>query len=599
MESGRPALLYTALNNLNIDLTTGSRIVLKSYSNLYLLEHPIESNNVYPTGIGFIQGSGLPNGLSLHNYNTITGIVNTTGYWSVATRYLYPNVANPVTKVFHIFVKRTGDINLYASPNFETIFTGNGQPVFPTNNGNDIQIPVEENGNIVFVPSGELTGAAPFIDSEGETLEGGAEEPIEGGGKGDPINIMPLRIFSNAQTSISGLITGFSGIAKVSISRYIDTRTRTENLFLGRIGNRYTRIDTQTTSGWTNSTAGVIQGVKLSQGILGISGDQYLPYGFETNATTYFIATGFVNTVPAMSLIRYDKNGQAIDITEGGRVVDPNNPVPGRTNPLRFFSIRKNIGIDDITAFTFIWNNNLTEVRGFNQAMIGGSYGFILGDLHTFDQVGGSLIEHLNYVYNKSPFYSTGTLDCPVGGGAFLSAWPDLKIDTTGVQTSENWQEWGKTLKWVELNNKAKHFYGINWIMSKLPLTPVGQIAYPPLTGIITKWKRNDPDWLNSGILITGDAWLRTCKLPPNGGGVTNNPVFGCPDCDPACENFNGDFNAANSSPVGCGGGTPMSQHLANCYDVPWSSTPCPSSSSSGPGSNNFIDYVEFENLIN
>ena len=589
MESGRPALLYTALNNFSTDLTTGARIVLKSYSNLYLLEHPDESKNVYPTGIGFVQGSGLPNGLNLHNYNTITGIVNTTGYWSVATRYLYPNVANPVTKVFHIFVKRTGDINLYAGSNFETIFTGNGQPVFPINNGNDVQIPVEENGNIVFVPSGELTGAAPFIDSEGETLEGGAEEPLEGGGKGDPINIIPLRIFRNAQTSISGVITGFSGAAQVSVSRYIDTRTRTENLFLGRIGNRYTRIDTETTSGWTNGTAGVVQGVKLSQGILGISGDQYLPYGFETNATTYFIATGFVSTFPSMSLIRYDKNGIAIDITEGGRVVDINNPVPGRTLPLRFFSIRKNVGIDDKTAFTFIWNNNLTEVRELGQAMIGGSYGFILGDLHAFDQVGGSLIEHLNYVYNKASF---------TGFASYCDGFslPDLTLDFTGVQTGERWDEWGKTLKWVELSNKSKHFYGINWIMSKLSLAPANNILHPPLTGIITKWKRNDPAWLNSGILITGDAWLRTCKIVQGG---PLDSIFNCPDCDPACENFNGDFNTANSSPMGCAGGTPMSQHLANCYGVPWNSTPCPSSSSSGPGGNNFIDYVEFENLIN
>jgi hypothetical protein len=89
LESGRPALLYTALSDLNNNLTNpaGARLSLKSYSNLYLLESSNSSNNIYPSIIGFVPNSGLPNGLVLHNYNTITGIVRTTGLWRVATQY--------------------------------------------------------------------------------------------------------------------------------------------------------------------------------------------------------------------------------------------------------------------------------------------------------------------------------------------------------------------------------------------------------------------------------------------------------------------------------------------------------------------------------
>lgn len=592
MESGRPALLYTNLNNLNIDLATGTRIVLKSYSNLYVLESTDSTKNIYPISMGFVQGSGLPNGLSLYNYNTITGIVRSTGLWKVATNYVYPNNPTPVTKIFYVLVKQTGDIDSYAFPDFQTIFTGNnGEPVFPTINGNDINIPITQNGNIIFIPSGEILGSAPFVDSTGPTLIGGEEPPIEGGGKGDPINIIPLRFYANAETNNSGIITGFSGMAKVYVSRYIDTRSRAENLFLCRKGNKYARIDTETVSGWAQGADGLIQGIKFSQGILGTSGNSYLPYGFETNSTLYFISTG-ISTIHTdtvmMSLMKQDKNGQIFDITESNRLVDPNNQIPNQTIAATvFFNIQKNIGIDNDTALRLRWEYN-GMFRAFGESTVGGSYSFTLGDLHAFDQLGGSLIEHLNYIYSNCPFYINGNECPPVGNTS-----PDTITDFTGVQIGQPWRTWGRTLKWTELNDKAKHFYGINWIMSKITdgssLTPVNNNI------ILDKWKRCDPGWSGSGILITGDIWSRTCKIP---GTFLNDPIFGCPNCDPACPNFTGDFNQSRNSPVGCGGNTRLTQHLADCYNIPWSSEPCPQNSPSTTSSMSFEELLNtFENL--
>jgi hypothetical protein len=193
LESGFPALLYTSLNNLNVDLNTGSRITLKSYSNLYVLESTDSANNVYPTEIGFVANSGLPNGLGLYNYNTITGKINNTGIWRVATRYIYPNRSEPVSKVFTIVSKVSGGfINSYPLPNFETIFTGNGIPVFPINGPNGLEIPTSENnGNVTFTPVNQITRESPFIESDGPTLQE-SEIPQEPpppppAGGGDPV----------------------------------------------------------------------------------------------------------------------------------------------------------------------------------------------------------------------------------------------------------------------------------------------------------------------------------------------------------------------------------------------------------------------------
>lgn len=596
LESGRPALLYTALNNLNIDLSTGSRIVLKSYTNLFCLESTEESKNIYPTSIGFVQGSGLPNGLVLHNYNTITGRLNTTGRWNVATNYLYPNNPQPVTKIFQILVKPTGgSINTYALPTFETVFNNNGQPLFPISGNQGIQIPIEENGQILFVPSGEVREASPFTESEGPTIEEGEVEqedppppPPPGGGGGDPINTMPLRIFSNAETNNNGVITGFAhpNCTWVS-SRYIDTRTRVENLFLGRIGNRYVRIDTQTTNGWTPGVLGIIVGIKYSQGILAPSGQNgYYPFGIETGSTAYFIHSGWVGNDVATSLIRKDLNGPYIDIIQNGTGINLGNTLPsprlladGATN----FDITTDVGIDNVTALRSRWRVNIIRWRGANQAALGGFVSYFLGDLHSFDQLGGSLIEQLNYTYGLAPY----THETPIG------LQPTVFRDVVNIQTGD-WPNWGRTLKWVELTPKTKHFYGINWLMSRAWRGSgiSGLNNSPIMSGL--QWRRSDSGiFSGSAILISSGLRAPNLCWPPN------VILDLCPDCDPACDNFNGDFAAANSSPMGCAGGSPMSQHLANCYGLPWSSTPCPSSSSSGPGGNNFIDFVEFENLIN
>jgi hypothetical protein len=591
LESGRPALLYTALNNLNIDLTAEIRIVLKSYSNLYLLENTDNSKNVYPTGIGFVQGSGLPNGLNLHNYNTITGVINSTGLWNIATNYFYPNVATPVTKRFQILVKPTGGgLNSYPLPNFETVFTGNGQPVFPISGNNGLEIPVENNGQINFVESGIIEQPVPFVESEGPTLEEGdvpqeppPPPPVAGG---DPVNLIPLRVFSNVLTDNQGVIVGFDSInCTWAASRYVDTRTRAENLFLGRIGNRYTRVDTQTTSGWSPGVMGIIVGVKFSQGILSPNGQNgFYPFGVETGSTLYFLNTGRLpNGRVATSLIRKDLNGPYMDIINNGTGIMIGNELPtaSRLSGVIPFSIVTDIGINDATALRFRWVNNATW-RNINEADLGGVCSYSLGDLHSFDQVGGSLIEHLNYTYDLVPYNHPTSPTTPT-----------TFFDFINLQTG-NWAEWGKTLKWTELTSKAKHFYGINWLISKAwTLSGITELNNSSIMSGLYKWRRSDPGFENSQILIARNiAWARPC-LPPA------ILLGGCLDCDPACGNFTGDFTAANSSPMGCGNGSPMTQGVANCYGVPWSSTPCPSSSSSGPGTNNFIDYTEFENLLN
>jgi len=566
LESGRPALLYTALSDLNNNLTNpaGARLSLKSYSNLYLLESSNSSNNIYPSIIGFVPNSGLPNGLVLHNYNTITGIVRTTGLWRVATQYFYPHAINPVTKIFNILVNKTCDPNSYAFQNFETLFMGNdkGQPVFPQNGLNGLEVPTIQNNQIVFIPTGQIIGPAPFIGSEG--LAGGADEDFVGIGigRGDPINTIVARTYTNLLTDENGIITGVSGAARLLDSTYIDTRTRAENLFLGRIGNRYVRVDTQTLPSNFSAALGTINSIKLSQGILGISGSSFLPYGFETNSTTYFVTSGAGRT----AVIRQDKNAPAFNFT----------PIPNVENMVTLFqtvfTVRQRIGIGDVTAFDFAWQisidpNELTDTRSIQ----GGSYSVSLENLHDFDEVGGSLINHLNFMYNQTDYNAPASTNCsqPV-------------LIRVSPQISGNWGLWGRNLSWKELSPKAKHFLGLDWSFRM----GLRQESAPATINIVPKWKRADPDWEGYDITLRRNIFPfctagsecggRVCAVGFAGRQLIDTALV-CPPCDPSCEGFNGDPIAIQNAPLGCAGRTPINQALANCFGLAdWSPNDCP-----------------------
>jgi hypothetical protein len=589
LESGFPALLYTSLNDLNVDLNTGTRITLKSYSNLYVLESTDSSNNIYPTGIGFVANSGLPNGLGLLNYNTITGKINGTGTWKVATRYLYPNNPNPVSKIFTIVSKLSGGaVNSYPLPNFETVFTGEGEPVFPINGPNGLEIPTLENdGSITFTPITEIITESAFIESEGPTLQE-SEVPQEPpppppAGGGDPVNYIPLRVFSNLSTDSNGIITGFNGFnCNWAESRYIDTRTRTENFFIGRIGNRYVRVDTETTRGFNNTQLGIIKGIKFSQGILTPSGNGYLPYGIETGSTTYFILTGLLpnNSSVASSLIRKDLNGPYIDIFQNGTGVSLGNEfptgVPRLANSANF-NVQINVGLGNITALRFNWQVDVFQAgwRTVNDAILGGFYSCAIGDLHSFDQVGGSFIEQLNYTYELCPYNHTAEAQV-------------IFSDFTGIQGNEPWTTWGETLKWVELTPKTKHFYGLNWLIGRAWLNSGNPILNnsPIMSGL--NWKRNDPGFVNSSILIDRNITWNTPCFPLNLGGA-------CLPCDPTCNNFNGDFGAFNNALMGNVNGAPMSQAFADCLGLVSLWQPSPSTTSS----QSFSDLINLLEELN
>jgi hypothetical protein len=594
LESGFPALLYTSLNNLNVDLNTGSRITLKSYSNLYVLESTDSANNVYPTEIGFVQNSGLPNGLGLYNYNTITGKINGTGIWNVATRYIYPNRPEPVSKIFTIVSKVSGgSINSYPLPNFETVFTGNGQPVFPINGPNGLEIPTENNGNITFTPITQEIIDSPFVESSGPTLEnsnipevienpetpcpeaeecppdqgfggggwGGVEGGEGGGGGGggggglgfggaggDPINYIAVRGFNNLTTTPEGVITGFNSFW--AETRYVDTRTRTENYFLGRIGNRYVRVDTQTDRGFDNSQLGIIKGIKFSQGILTPSGNGYLPYGIETGSTTYFILTGLLpNNSISTSLIRKDLNGPFIDVLQNGTGISLGNLFPTgvpRLENASNFEIQINIGIENITALSLNWQVIVDNWRSINDAVLGGSYSSIPGDLLSYDQVGGSYIEHLNYTYELIPFTSNVFSQTGVS-------------DFTGIQINEPWTTWGETLKWTELTPKTRHFYGLSWLMSRAWLNSSNGTVNENLPISGANFNRQDTGFEDSPIIMTNDITLDT-TCPP----VLNR----CLGCDPTRINFTGSFENFNNSPLGNVSGAQMIEAFANCVGL-------------------------------
>jgi len=565
LESGLPALLYTSLHNLNIDLNTGTRIALKSCSNLYTLESTDSTNNIYPTEIGFVQNSGLPNGLGLYNYNTITGKINDTGIWRVATRYIYPNRPEPVSKIFTIVCKVSGgSINSYPLSNFK--------------------IPTENNGNITCPPIIDY----PFVESSGPTLEnsnipevienpetpcpeaeecppnagfggggwGGVEGGEGGGGGGfgfggaggDPINYIAVRGFNNLITTPEGVITGFNSFW--AETRYVDTRTRTENYFLGRIGDRYVRVDTQTDRGFDNSQLGIIKGIKFSQGILTPSGNGYLPYGIETGSTIYFILTGLLpNNSISTSLIRKDLNGPFIDVLQNGTGVSLGDLFPTgvpRLENASNFEIQVNVGIENITALSLNWQVIVNNWRSINEAVLGGSYSSIPGDLLSYDQVGGSYIEHLNYTYELIPFTSNVFSQTGVS-------------DFTGIQINEPWTAWGETLKWTELTPKTRHFYGLSWLMSRAWLNssnePVNENL--PISG--ANFDRQDTGFENSPIIMTNNITLDT-TCPP----VLNR----CLGCDPTRINFTGSFEDFNSSLQGNVSGTQMTEAFANCVGL-------------------------------
>jgi len=595
VESGSPALLYTSLNDLNINLNTKTKITLKSYSNLYLLESTDSANNIYPTEIGFVLNSGLPNGLGLYNYNTITGKINNTGIWKVATRYIYPNQPEPVSKILTIVSKTSGgSIDSYPLPNFETIFTENGEPVFPINGPNGLEIPtLDSNGNIIFTPITQITTESPFIESNGPTFDDAnipenpessssslsCPEPVEcpvptilindGSADeeeaerqaaarrfantwagGDPINYIALRGLSNLSADTQGIITGFDSFW--AESRYLDTRTRTENYFLGRIGNKYVRIDTQTDRGFNDSQLGIIKGIKFSQGLLTPSGNGYLPYGTETASTFYFIITGLLpDGQVASSLIRKNSNGPYIDVIQNGTGLSLGSNFPTgipRLSGSANFRIQVNVGIENITALSLNWEVFVNSWRSINEAVLGGSYSSTIGDLLSYDQVGGSFINHLNYTYGLIPFNS----DAPS---------QTVFSDLTGIQLNEPWQEWGNELKWTELTPSTRHFHGLSWLLSRSWINSDTGVIDNNIFISGGNFTRNDPGFENFPILMQSLLTLDS-PCPPVLLGT-------CIPCDPTNINFTGDFEDFNNSPDGAVSGVldsaRMTQAFAEC----------------------------------
>jgi hypothetical protein len=563
-ESGRPLQLYT--NLVDIVFPYAGEVVrkLKPYSNLYVIENIDNRKNIYPTGLGFVLNSGLPPGIKLHNFNTLTGIPLNTGKWKVATNYTYSGINKNFTKIFYINVYPSGTIR--SNPLFNTVIdshgapifpilpgavvfdpkylTGNGQSVFPTDtlfpsgtgitgffsgsSGVGSQTPFSSEGQFILIDENNNDNqVAPFDPANGQTT---SEEV--GGQKGDPSVSLRLPIAKILTDPLTLEITGGNLNCSGYKTNYLDTRARVENYFLGIIGGDYVCVDTETEN--YGVAKGIIRAVKFSRGT--VSANSLI----EKSYTTYILSRArnqFENEISQgnthfMDLFSKHKNQQGyINITAGGiqqQTLDPT------LFALWNFDISQNIGIGNISAFNFNWsfhrNQNSTNSDEFLE---GGKFSVQLGELYRFDKIGGALIDNMNFIYNT--VYKNS---------------PKLPIEND-IQAEVAWENWGSSLKTAPPSRVFKYFNGLHWLFST-NINPVGCYRLDNTGVLIQKAS-------NINLEVEGE-----CSEDP------------CPPCDPTCPGFD-PANIANLDfTIGCCGSVLMPRYLCECYGGTWSAGPCP-----------------------
>ena len=566
------------------------RMVLKPFSNLYVLESAQTGfSNIEPVQVNFINNSGLPNGLALYKYNAITGKINNTGSWNIAARYVYNTGAgnlyeSPVKYyTLNIFPPNT----LLDNPLFDTVLDGNGNQLLPINSGGQILIPITGSGGQVgLIPSGFLssgsgcitgltsgTGFAsgfifcnsdecssgqncPYVDSQGETQEGGVQEPSKGGQKGDPVNVLPLRIVPNDyleyESPASPIIRGIGSGCNFYTTMYTDTRDRTENLFIGRIGNRYVRVDTQT---WSQGSAmGILRGINITKGFINNISNNVITSYKETEGTMYYVSSfGEVSGIGENPAQVY-RFGNLFELNKGS-----NQPIPllGPGFQIWTFFVEKNIGIGDVTALGLSWyygNPRRTE----NSTELGGEINITLGELFRFDQIGGSLVENMQYIYNNVDLnYKNAS-----------------NLETIDISNLAPWQDWGRELKFIDINEKFKHFYALDWVFTTAK-TP-------------GNWPRID-----SNVASPGSYPTIPVQLSPSYDSSGNCVVTArCPSCDPACPDFSGhSVSNPNQVELCARNGQFIPRWLCACYDE--------FSLDLGPSTTSSLNPALFEELVN
>jgi hypothetical protein len=538
--------VYNGINTITYNENGNILTTLKPFSNLFVLEAKTGFNNLEPVGLVIEPSNSLPNGLGLYKYNTITGKPITTGRWTIGVQYVYntgsSNLYTSPLRYFNINVQPTGVF--IDNPIFNVITDENKNQLFPINSGGNILIPITGNsgqggyidsgflasgtGCLTTLSSGSLlpfnfciTGSCPqgqicrYEDSTGITQEGGAEEPSQGGQKGDPINVLPLRIVSNDMLNFDGSrVNQIGSGCNFYTSLYIDGRDRTENFFLGRIGNRYVRVDTTTWSDPKANAFGVLRGINITKGLIhSINTNREITSYTETEGTMYYVSLGsdlpsWVGTVDPSTPTAAFAWGNLYQLDKGGA------PIPVINTPagfLRGFFVEKNIGIEDVTALRLSWCYGLacanfetcTPTSLDDGAFVGGQLSFTFGELFRFDEIGGSLVENMQFNYNNVNIY-----------------YKQSGASTTVHDISDKapWPSWGSKLKFVDINDRFKHFYGLDWAYTRH--------AIPSNT-----------DWAKVITPSGTFSYSLSNDYNTNGNCVLSIP---CLPCDPACPCFTG-----------------------------------------------------------
>jgi hypothetical protein len=539
--------MYYGLNDVLFGTSGSILTILKPFTNLYVLQtNQTGFLNIEPVGANIQGGNSLPSGLGLYKYNALTGKVNTTGDWVVGVQYVYNtgvgSLYNSPVKYFNINVRPSG--TFIDNSLFEVITGNNGNQLLPINSGGQVLIPItDSNGNPGYIGSGFLesgTGCRqtlasgtllPFTfcvtgecangqtcayeDSTGQTQEGGVQEPTQGGQKGDPINTLPLRIITSGMITFdsnnSTVINRINRGCNFYTTRYIDTRERTECFFLGRIGSNYVRLDTLSWSDPKNpSTLGVLRGLNITKGIIhSINNNREITNYTETEGSMYFVGnnslgvTGFsADDFNWGTFWQKDKGGQAVPL------------IRNRGGFLLGFFVEKNIGINDVTALTFNWcyGNSCVDLTNLPNCdlqaalqanrFLGGQVSFTLGELFRFDEIGGSLIENMQYNYNNVALNQSGN--------------NEKVID---ISATAPWRNWGNTLKFTNINDKFRHFYGLDWSYTR---------GVAPSN---TNWRK----------FLTTDNLSFNYSLANNFNSAGNCVLrVPCRSCDPGCPCFTG-----------------------------------------------------------
>lgn len=434
--------------------------------------------------------------------------------------------------------------------------------------------------------SQQSSGCRAYEDSIGPTMCGTSQSPVtetQGVSFGDPIHTLIPRIINShrVETGISGEIleigkplydpsgsdgsgsgivkTGLQDICEFGLSMYVDVRNdHSENYFLGTIGNEYVAVKTHTMVNpkWG---LGILDSFTIERGTFDLPQPQQqeqqgiLPNDFYlinrnvTQKSHYFTTvTEYPNDdIPELSLFVSDCNGQPRLL---GRPVTGiiTQRIPSAAIQSSF--VRKNIGIENATALNLGWRSALMyNVEGQlkvkpNTLVQFSSLTICPGELQKFDYLGGSLIDHLEYNYDK------------------YSVQDGTGVDTFMMVPNATYQNFGKSYQVRRPSEKMQHFYGLDWI--RTTLTNVESSNTPG-----TEWKWIDQ--FGSQIIYNyedGRTFPYTEGCPFSGLEIESD----CLECDPTCESFTGSLSGLDLTTGLCDkgdmNGKIIPKWMCDCY---------------------------------